>query len=426
MAQESKAVPGYEKKATTAAVLGYMLDGMDSLILSLTLSAIGLAFLLSSAEEGLIGFVLTGGMVTGGYIFGILADRYGRVRTFTYSILLYSVFTALTAVSINYPMILVTRFLSGVGTGAEYGIGMTLMSESFRAKWRGMGSTIVSVGWTFGIILATVISLFLMPVFGWRSLYLIGITPAILAFYYRYKLPESPMWKDRVQKKREAQKLDAANIFNPEANTFVQRNQEESGFSLAQVFRKKYLRFTTVFLIIAIVAEMGYWGVMIWLPTALEIEYHITFVKTIYILLGTDLMVIAGMVVFGLISDIIGRRIAISLGFIGITVAALMFAISRTSTAAMYASFAMGFFINSYFTIFGALFSEPYPTAARSTAVNFIFNTGRGFGGIAPLLIGIFSPVFKISGVIGFFAILFIIAAVVIWAIPETRGAILK
>ncbi|MEM3556828.1 MAG: hypothetical protein QW839_02885, partial [Conexivisphaerales archaeon] len=85
-----------------------------------------------------------------------------------------------------------------------------------------------------------------------------------------------------------------------------------------------------------------------------------------------------------------------------------------------------GFFINSYFTIFGALFSEPYPTAARSTAVNFIFNTGRGFGGIAPLIIGFFSPVFKISGVIGFFAILFIVAAFVIWAIPETRGVILK
>lgn len=426
MAQESKAIPGYEAKATTAAVLGYMLDGMDSLILSLTLSAIGLAFLLSSAEEGLIGFVLTGGMVTGGYIFGILADRYGRVRTFTYSILIYSVFTALTAVSINYPMILITRFLSGVGTGAEYGIGMTLMSESFRAKWRGMGSTIVSVGWTLGIILATVISLFMMPVFGWRSLYLIGITPALLAFYVRYKLPESPMWKDRVQKKREAQKIDVANVFNPEANTFVQKEQQDSGFSLSQIFRKKYIRFTTVFLIIAIVAEMGYWGVMIWLPTALEVEFHVTFVKTIYILLGTDLMVIAGMIVFGFISDLVGRRIAISLGFIGITFASLMFALSRTSTAAMYASFAMGFFINSYFTIFGALFSEPYPTAARSTAVNFIFNTGRGFGGIAPLIIGIFSPVFKISGVIGFFAIIFIIAAVVIWAIPETRGVILK
>ncbi len=424
MAQES--IPGYEKKATTAAVLGYMLDGMDSLILSLTLSAIGLTFLLSSAEEGLIGFVLTGGMVVGGYSFGILADRYGRVRTFTYSILIYAIFTALTAVSINYPMILATRFLSGVGTGAEYGIGMTLMSESFRAKWRGMGSTLVSIGWTFGIILATVISLLLMPVFGWRSLYLIGITPAILAFVVRYKLPESPMWKERVQKKKESQKINAANVFNPEANTFVQKDQQDSGFSLAQIFRKKYMRFTAIFLIIAIVAEMGYWGVMTWLPTALETEYHITFVKTIYILLGTDLMVIAGMIVFGFISDLIGRRVAISLGFVGITIASLMFALARSSEAAMYASFAMGFFINSYFTIFGALFSEPYPTAARSTAVNFIFNTGRGFGGVAPLIIGIFSPVFKISGVIGFFAILFIIAAVVIWAIPETRGAILK
>ncbi len=422
MAQES--TQGYERRATTAAVLGYMLDGMDTLILSLTLSAIGLAFLLSSAEEGLIGFVLTGGMVVGGYSFGILADRYGRVRTFTYSILIYAVFTALTAVSINYPMILITRFLSGVGTGAEYGIGMTLMSESFRAKWRGMGSSIVSIGWTVGVIMATVLSFFLMPVFGWRSLYLIGITPAILAFYVRYKLPESPIWKERVQMKEASPKVQAAGTFTPASRS--KDDGKNDGFSLSQIFKKSYLRYTAVFLVIAIVAEMGYWGVMTWLPTALETEYHITFAHTIYILLGTDLMVIAGMVVFGLISDLIGRRVAISLGFIGITIAALMFALSRTPQAAMYASFAMGFFIDSYFGIFGAIFSEPYPTAARSTAVNFIFNTGRGFGGIAPLLIGIFSPLFKISGVIGFFAVLFIVAAVVIWAIPETRGAILK
>jgi len=401
--QSSTVVPGYEAKATTAAVLGYMLDGMDSLILSLTLSAIGLAFLLSSAEMGLIGFVLTGGMVTGGYIFGILADSYGRVRTFTYSILIYSVFTALTAVSINYPMILVTRFLSGVGTGAEYGIGMTLMSEAFKAKWRGFGSSIVSSGWTMGVILADVLALFLMPVYGWRSLYLIGITPAILAFYVRFRLPESPMWNERVKKKRESE-----------------------GFPLAMLFKREYIRFTAVFLVLAIIELMAYWGVMIWLPTALLVEYHISFPHTIYILLVTDALIIAGVLSAGVISDFVGRRVAISLGFIGKTFAFLMFALARTSIQAMYASFVVGFFTDFSFSQFGTLFSEPYPTSARSTAVNFIFNTGRGFGGIAPLIIGILAPVFKISGVIGMFSFLLIVAALVIWAIPETRGTILK
>lgn len=394
--------PGYEGRATVAALLGYMLDGMDTLVLSLTLTAIGIAFALSSAEEGLLGFVLTGGMVTGGYIFGILADRFGRVRTFTYSILIYSVFTALTAASINYPMIVITRFLSGVGTGAEYGIGMTLMSESFRAKWRGMGSTIVSIGWTFGVILATVLALFLMPRFGWRSMYLIGITPALLAAYVRFKLPESPMWKQR------------------------STSQERKRFQLSTIFKRDYLKYTAVFLIIAIVAEMGYWGVEIWLPSALLTEYHIAFAKTIYILLGTDLMTVAGMIIFGFISDVAGRRITISLGFIGITAAVLYFTMARTTVQVLYASLMLGFFINSYFTIFGALFSEPYPTHARATAVNFIFNTGRGFGGIAPLLIGVLAPVFKISGVIGMFAGIFIVAALVIWAIPETKGIALK
>ncbi|MGC9145237.1 MAG: MFS transporter [Nitrososphaeria archaeon] len=392
----------YEARATLASFLGYMLDGFDTYILSLTLTAIALAFSLTSAEEGLLGFIQAAGMVTGGYVFGILADRFGRVRTFTYSILIYSVFTALTAVAPSYAFIALFRFLSGVGTGAEYGIGMTLMSEAFRAKWRGMGSTIVSLGWTLGVMLATVLGLVLMPAFGWRSMYLIGILPALVAAYYRFRLPESPVWKERTTE------------------------SERKKFQIKELFRREYLKFTIVFLVVAIVAELGYWGVMIWLPSSLLTEYHIHFVKTIYILLVTDVMTMLGMIIFGFLADVVGRKVAIFLGFIGITFAVIYFAISRTVAQVMIASYLMGFFINSYFTTFGALFSEPYPTHARATAVNFIFNTGRGFGGIAPLIIGVLAPLFKISGVIGFFSVLFIIAAVSILTIPETKGVELK
>ena len=395
---------GYELRATVAAILGYMLDGMDTMVLSLTLTALAAAFALSSAEQGLLGFVLTGGMVVGGYTFGILADRFGRVRTFTYSILIYSVFTALTAAATGYPWLLVTRFLSGVGTGAEYGIGMTLMSEAFRAKWRGMGSTFVSMGWTVGVIIATALALLLMPLYGWRAMYLIGVLPALLAAYVRWRIPESPMWVERVGGGR----------------------GKGAGAPLRELFSRGYLRFTIVFLVIAIVAEMGYWGIMIWLPSALLTEYHIAFARTIYILLATDGMILLGMLVFGLISDLVGRRVAISAGFIGMTLSVVYFAMSRTASQVLVASLLTGFFVNSYFTIFGALFSEPYPTHARSTAVNFIFNTGRGFGGIAPLLVGILAPAFRISGVIGMFSLLFVAAALVIWAVPETKGIQLR
>ncbi|MGC8695530.1 MAG: MFS transporter [Conexivisphaera sp.] len=390
----------YELEATVAAVLGYMLDGMDTMVLSLTLTALAVAFTLSSAEQGLLGFVLTGGMVVGGYTFGILSDRFGRVRTFTYSILIYSVFTALTAAATGYPWLLITRFLSGVGTGAEYGIGMTLMSEAFRARWRGMGSTFVSMGWTVGVVIATALALFLMPLYGWRAMYLIGVAPALLAAYVRWRIPESPMW--------------------------VERGRTSRRMPLRELFSSNYLRFTAVFLVVAIVAEMGYWGIMIWLPSALLTEYHIAFTRTIYILLATDGMVLLGMLVFGLISDLVGRRVAVSVGFLGMTLSVIYFAMSRTALQVLVASMLTGFFVNSYFTIFGALFSEPYPTHARSTAVSFIFNTGRGFGGIAPLLVGILAPAFRISGVIGMFSLLFVVAALVIWAVPETRGMQLR
>jgi len=390
---------GYEFKATVAAVLGYMLDGMDTMVLSLTLTALAATFALSSAEQGLLGFVLTAGMVVGGYSFGILADRFGRVNTFTYSILIYAVFTALTAAATSYPWLLITRFLSGVGTGAEYGIGMTLMSEAFRAKWRGLGSTVVSMGWTIGVILATALSLSLMPIYGWRAMYMVGIAPAILAAYVRWRIPESPIWRERGR---------------------------AAAFPLRELFSATHRRFTAAFLVVAIVAEMGYWGIMIWLPSALLTEYRIPFARTIYFLLATDGMILIGMFVFGLLSDLAGRRITVSAGFLGMVLAVLYFAMAKTPQQVFVASLLTGFFVNSYFTVFGALFSEPYPTHARSTAVNFIFNTGRGFGGVAPLIIGVLAPAFSISGVIGMFSLLFLAAAAVIWTVPETRGAQLK
>jgi len=372
---------------------------MDTMVLSLTLTALAAAFALSSAEQGLLGFVLTAGMVVGGYSFGILADRFGRVNTFTYSILIYAVFTALTAAATSYPWLLITRFLSGVGTGAEYGIGMTLMSEAFRAKWRGLGSTVVSMGWTIGVILATALSLSLMPIYGWRAMYMVGIAPAILAAYVRWRIPESPIWRERGR---------------------------AAAFPLRELFSATHRRFTAAFLVVAIVAEMGYWGIMIWLPSALLTEYRIPFARTIYFLLATDGMILIGMFVFGLLSDLAGRRITVSAGFFGMVLAVLYFAMAKTPQQVFVASLLTGFFVNSYFTVFGALFSEPYPTHARSTAVNFIFNTGRGFGGVAPLIIGVLAPAFSISGVIGMFSLLFLAAAAVIWTVPETRGAQLK
>lgn len=415
---------GYARSAVSASMMGYMLDGLDTMVLSLTLSAIGLTFALTSGQEGLIGLVLDLGMVVGGYAFGILSDYFGRVRTFTYSILIYSIFTAMTAVSVNYSMVLVTRFLSGVGTGAEYGIGMTLMAESFRNKWRGIGSAVVSLSWTGGVILATLASFFLIPLFGWRSLYVIGILPALLAVFVRFKLPESPMWKRQNELKKSArQKLAKGEELTNDERAIIEKSK---GFSLTSLFNRRVLKITIVLLAISCIAEIGYWGAMTWLPSALMTEYHISFTKTIYILLATDFSTIGGIILFGFIGDYIGRRVAVSLGFVGVTIAAILFATARTIPAIIAGTMLLGFFIDSFFGLFGALFSEHYFTQQRSTAVNFLMNTGRGVGGLGPLGIGLLAPVFKISGVIGMFAILFIIGAGIIWIIPETRAKIIQ
>ncbi len=151
-------------------------------------------FHIDLATGGFISSITNIGMLLGGIIFGILADKFGRVRIFTYTVFLFAIGTALTGLATNIEQIYIFRFIAGIGAGGEYGIGMALVAEAWPKNKQGRVSSYVSVGAQIGVILAALLSAMILPILGWRALFFVGIIPVVFAFIVRKNLKESPEW----------------------------------------------------------------------------------------------------------------------------------------------------------------------------------------------------------------------------------------
>ena len=184
----------YRKKTVVASVSGLTLEGMDIMFISFAMSMIIAEFNIDLATGGLISSITNIGMLIGGVIFGILADKYGRVKIFTYTIILFAIGTALTGLATDITQVYIYRFIAGIGAGGEYGIGMALVAEAWPKNKQGRASSYVSVGAQYGVILAALLSAIILPTLGWRALFFVGVLPVIFAFIVRRNLDESPEW----------------------------------------------------------------------------------------------------------------------------------------------------------------------------------------------------------------------------------------
>ncbi|MFD2722449.1 MFS transporter [Ignatzschineria indica] len=165
-----------DRKTLLASTLGYAMDGLDIMILAFAMILIKAEFGLTDAEGGMIQTITLIGTVIGGIFFGMLADKFGRVRVFNWTILLFSIFTGLAAISTSAEMFTIFRFIAGLGLGGEFGIGMTLVAETWPAHKRSRATAVVAIGFQVGIVLAALVSL-LSPYIGWHGMFLIGALP---------------------------------------------------------------------------------------------------------------------------------------------------------------------------------------------------------------------------------------------------------
>ncbi len=413
-------------KIMWASIIGYAMDGLDVLILSFAMAAIVSEFGLTLGEGGLIATYTLIGTVLGGYLFGIFADYFGRVHTFSLTIIIFSIFTGACAFADNVTHLNILRFLAGLGLGGEYGIGMTLVSETWPAAKRARATAGVAMGWQAGAVLAAILAAVVLPDYGWRGLFLVGVVPALLAAWARHGINEPPMWVKRKEMKKEL----AARKERGETLTAEEEEQLEEAkkFPLAHLFASPSKTVTTLSLtVMTSVQNFGYYGIMVWLPMILLKEHGLTTKSMSGWMIVTVIGMIAGIYVFGYLCDRLGRKVPYLIFYICAAAMVYIYVNLGTPVALLFGGAFLGFFCNGMMAGYGTLLSENYTTDARSTAQNFIFNTGRAVGGFAPAIIGALAQSHGFSAAFALLSCVYVAAAVnVLFFIKDTRGTVIR
>jgi benzoate transport len=403
-ASSNGAVSSYGWKALIGSALGYAMDGFDLLILGFMLAAISKDLHLDKGQAGAIVTWTLVGAVAGGLIFGALADRFGRVRVLTWTILLFAAFTGLCAIAQGYWDLLFYRTVAGIGLGGEFGIGMALAAEAWPAAKRARVSSYVALGWQCGVLLAAVVTPILLPVIGWRGMFVVGIAPALVAWMVRNKLHE------------------------PEA--FVKSNaaKRSAGSAFALLVKDTVTTKTSAGLVVLCgVQNFGYYGIMIWLPSYLSNQLHFSLTKSAMWTSVTIIGMMIGIWAFGQLADRIGRKPSFILFQIGAVVMVLVYAQLTDPNTMLWAGALMGMFVNGMLGGYGALMSEAYPTEARATAQNVLFNVGRAIGGFGPVVVGTLAAQYSFQTAIALLASIYVLDIIAtVFLIPELKGTELK
>jgi MFS family permease len=389
------------RKALWGSAIGYAMDGFDMLILINMLGPISVSLGLVPAQTGFLVTSTLVGALIGGFIFGGLADRYGRVRVLTWTIVLFAVFTGLSALAQTYAQLLTARTIAGMGLGGEFGIGMALAAEAYPPSMRARVSSFVGLGWQTGVLVAAIITPLLLPFIGWRGMFAVGIAPALVAAFIRHSVDEPAVFL----------RSHARNALQPLKLLVADRATAMASLGM---------------FILCSVQNFGYFGLMTWLPNYLGTQLGMGLTKSSTWIVVTILGMAAGIWAFGHLADRFGRRPTFLGYMIGAVVMVLIYSQLTDPNALLIGGAVLGFFVNGMLGGYGALMSELFPTAARATAQNVLFNLGRGVGGFGPVVIGLVVGAYGASTAIAMLAVLYGLDIVALLAlIPERRGAAL-
>lgn len=391
-------VSSYGWKALAGSVVGFSMDGFDMLILGFMLPAISVDLALTSAQAGSLVTWTMLGAVSGGLVFGAMSDRFGRVKVLTWTILVFAVFTGLCALASSYRDLVIYRTVAGLGLGGEFGIGMALATEAWPASKRARASSYVMVGWHCGVLLAAFVTPALLPLIGWRGMFMLGILPAVVAFGVRRALAEPEIF---------VQKHATGN-----QNSFLLLVNNVSTF-----------RTTVGIAILCAVQNFAYYGLMVWLPSYLSKGLGFSLTKSGLWTGATVLGMACGIWVCGQLADRMGRRPVFLLFQIGALL--MVFFYSRITEAGMllWVGAVMGIFVNGLNGGIGALMSEAYPTVARATAQNTLWNVGRAVGSLGPIAVGAVAEKYSFQAAIGLLASIYLVDIfATLFLIPELKG----
>lgn len=379
---------------------GFALENMDVLFLSFAMSSMIGQLHLSGGAAGLIGSITNLGMLFGGVIFGLVGDRFGRVKTFTYTIFIFAFATAMMAFANNITLIYILRFLAGIGAGGEYGVGISLIAESFHKNQIGKMTSVAAIGGQIGAILAAVTAALVIPTLGWHALFLLGIVPVVLTYFVRRHLTET--------------------------TEFVQAKKAEKESTTSAVFKYMFsspkLAYQSFALMIMTTVQIaGYFGLMNWLPIIVQKQLGLNVSGSSLWMIATIIGMSLGMMTFGSILDYFGPRRAFGIFLLASAAMVFTITLAHNTVSLLIIGAIVGFFSNGMFGGYGAVISRLYPTEIRSTANNVIVNIGRAVGGFSSVVIGILMDHYSLTVVMGFLSVLYIISFVTMVTLPGLK-----
>lgn len=394
----STTMPKNKQKALFAALAGSGMDDLNVMFLSFALSSIITDLGISGTQGGFISTVTNIGMLVGGLIFGVLADRKGKLKLFKWSILIFSLATGALFFADSFFWVCVLRFIAGIGAGGEYGIAIGIIAKVSPPEKLGVMSSWNGVAGQLGSIGAALLAGAIIPFFGWKALFLFGLFPILLVIWLHVSIDGE---------------------FDLMAST-EDINREKP--SLKELFKTKELTRTTISLMFMTTVQIaGYFGLMNWLPSILQQQIGLTVTGSSLWMVVTIAGMCAGMLTFGRLLDKFGPRNIFAAFLLMSAASVFLFVYANSAISLLLGGAFVGFFVNGMFPGYGAVVSQLYPERIHSIANNAVLNVGRAIGGFSSIVIGFLMDNYNLFIVMGFLSALYLMSFIIMLTIPGLK-----
>ena len=396
-----------ERKTFWACFSGWALDTYDAQMFSFLLPALMAVWQISKGEAGVLGTAALLSASFGGWIAGILSDRYGRVRILIFTICWFTLFGFIAGFTQSYEQMLVIRTLQGLGFGGEWAVGAALMAEVIRPEHRGKALGFVqsgfALGWAAAAVIMTALLAWLPQEMAWRAAFWVGVIPAGFVLFIRRHVKDPEIYKQATAK-------------------------VEERASMLSAFRPNVIRLTLLGAVLVTGLQAAAYTIMAWLPTLMVSVRGLKPGPVIFTMLIMCAGAFAGFVVTAWLADRYGRRPAVLLFSVGAWIFTVVYMLVPMSTTLLMAmAFPVGAFATGIFAVLGPFLSELFPTHVRTTCMGFSYNLGKSLGALSIAGVGVLSEQIGLAQSIGTFCLVaYALSVTAVLLLPETRGVRLQ